>query len=438
MLVGSYDDVLVAVSFLVAVLASYTALDMAGRVAISKGRAAFAWLTGGAFAMGFGIWSMHFIGMLAFSLPISLGYDVKITLLSLIIAIAVSAFALKQVSARILTLKRLIAGACCMGTGIAAMHYMGMAALLMQPPIQYDPWLFAASVAVAIGASGAALWIFFLLRKDSEFVVLHRSGAAIVMGGAIVGMHYTGMAAANFPYDSLCFAASSSVNTRWLALVVIVATVAILVIALLISVLDARMEIRTRMLAEANRELTELVLKDNLTKLPNRLLLEDRLNQALKRSRRDGTEFVLMFMDLDDFKAVNDLHGHHIGDKLLIEVGERLRGLLRTQDTVARMGGDEFVLLLEQTGRAGAEVVAARLIESIGKKYRIGPHELSVSASVGVAIYGSHGIESQTLTINADAAMYHSKHTGGNRYSFFEPFMETAIRGHLRLVRTSN
>jgi diguanylate cyclase (GGDEF)-like protein len=436
MLVGNYDDILVTISFLVAVLASYTALDMAGRVAISKGRAAKGWLVGGAFAMGFGIWSMHFIGMLAFSLPISLGYDVRITLYSLIIAIAVSAFALHQVSAPILTMKRLAVGAMFMGTGIASMHYVGMEAMRMQPPIQYDPWLFIASVLIAIAASGAALWIFFQLRKESEFVVLHRSGAALVMGGAIVGMHYTGMAAANFPYDSLCLAASGNVNTHWLALVVIIVTVAILVIALLISVLDARMEMRTRMLADANRQLSELLLQDNLTKLPNRLLLEDRLNQALKRSQRDGSEFSLMFMDIDSFKAVNDVYGHHIGDALLIEVGQRLRGLLRTQDTVARIGGDEFVLLLEQTGRGGAEHVAAKLVECISRPCRIGPHEFCVSASVGIAIYASHGTAADTIAINADAAMYHSKHTGGNRYSFFEPFMEAAIRGHLRLVKT--
>ena len=436
MLAGSYDGILVAVSFLVAVLASYTALDMAGRVATSTGRAGLAWLAGGAFAMGFGIWSMHFIGMLAFNLPISIGYDVPITLYSLLVAIAVSAFALKQVSAPVLTSGRLITGATLMGIGIATMHYMGMEAMLMQPSIQYNPWIFAASVLIAIAASGAALWIFFLLRRDTELVVLHRAAAAVIMGLAIVGMHYTGMEAASFPYNSICRAASGSLNTYWLALVIIIVTLAILALALVISVLDARMEIRTRLLSDANRELSALLLQDTLTKLPNRLLLDDRLNQALKRSQRDGSEFAMMFMDLDGFKAVNDEHGHHIGDALLIEVAKRLKGLLRTQDTVARIGGDEFVLLLEQTGKVGAENVAGKLVARIGMPYKIGPYELHVSASVGISVYASHGTEAEALTINADAAMYHSKHSGGNRYSFFEPFMETTVRGHLRLVKT--
>ena len=125
MLVGSYNPLLVLLSLLVAVLASYTALDMAGRVVTAQGRAAFWWLIGGASAMGVGIWSMHFVGMLAFSLPIPLGYDVSITLASLAIAIAASAFALWLVSRRELPWRRLLGGALLMCVGVAGMHYTG-------------------------------------------------------------------------------------------------------------------------------------------------------------------------------------------------------------------------------------------------------------------------------------------------------------------------
>jgi diguanylate cyclase len=438
MLVGSYDDILVVISLLVAILASYTALDMAGRVAVSTGRAAYWWLTGGAFAMGFGIWSMHFVGMLAFSLPISIGYDIKITLLSLLIAIAASAFALWQVSAKNLSMRRLAVGAVLMGIGIAAMHYMGMAAMRMLPGIQYDPWLFALSVLIAIGASGAALWIFFLLRKDREFVVLHRAGAAIVMGIAIVGMHYTGMAAANFPYNSICLAASGALQTHWLALLIVVLTLAILAIALLTSVLDARMEARTSILASslarANRELSELALQDNLTKLPNRILLEDRLAHALSLAQRENATFALMFMDLDGFKAVNDAYGHHLGDQLLLAVADRIRGIVRAQDTVARLGGDEFVLLLEQTDPDGAASVADKLVYTISQPYLIGKHDLRVSASVGIAIYPSDGEDVKTLMANADAAMYHAKRSGRNGYFFFETSMNANAHEQLQLI----
>lgn len=214
MLVGSYNPLLVLLSLLVAVLASYTALDMAGRVVTAQGRAAYSWLIGGASAMGVGIWSMHFVGMLAFSLPIPLGYDVSITLASLAIAIAASAFALWLVSRRELPWPRLAGGALLMGVGVAGMHYTGMAALRMKPGIDYDPAMFVLSIVIAVLASGAALWIAFRLRGQSHRVRVLRAGAAVVMGVAIVGMHYTGMAAAAFPLGSVCGAAHTGASAE--------------------------------------------------------------------------------------------------------------------------------------------------------------------------------------------------------------------------------
>ena len=163
-MIATYNYWLVFVSLLVAILASYTALDLATRIKASRGSAARTWLVGGAFSMGVGIWSMHFVGMLAFHLPIPMGYDVPITLLSMLIAILVSGFALYIVSRDTLSARNLIVGGVLMGLGICAMHYTGMAAMETYPPITYDPLLFAASVAIAIAAAFAALWIAFTLR----------------------------------------------------------------------------------------------------------------------------------------------------------------------------------------------------------------------------------------------------------------------------------
>src|SRR5438105_1837369 len=140
-MVGSYNYWLVVVSLLVAILASYTALNLATRITASHGNVARAWLIGGAFSMGTGIFSMHFVGMLAFSLPVPMGYDVAITLLSLLIAIVVSGFALYMVSRDKVAWKNLLPGGVLMGLGIASMHYTGMAAMETSPPIQYQPSL---------------------------------------------------------------------------------------------------------------------------------------------------------------------------------------------------------------------------------------------------------------------------------------------------------
>ena len=438
MLVGSYNEILVFFSFVVAVLASYTALDMAGRVATAEGRAARWWLIGGAFSMGLGIWSMHFIGMLAFSLPISLGYDPLMTAGSLLIAIAASAAALWLVCQQALPWPRLALGALLIGAGIAAMHYSGMAALRIQPGIVYDQLWLSASVVVAVLASGAALWLAFRLRANLQHVRIWRSAAALVMGLAIVGMHYTGMAAAGFPEGSFCGAANG-VDTNWLALLVIVLTLAVLAITLIVSVLDARLQARTSVLAssleKANGELMQLALHDNLTRLPNRLLLEDRLSQALEVAQREQSIFAVMFMDLDGFKAVNDAYGHHLGDQLLIAVTERLRACVRAQDTLARLGGDEFVLLTTIRDPDDAATLAATLVQTVCEPFVLSRYRLSISLSVGIAVYPGDGQVARDLLLHADAAMYHTKNAGRNGYSFFEASMNANAVEQLQLLQ---
>ncbi|WP_353049404.1 putative bifunctional diguanylate cyclase/phosphodiesterase [Pseudomonas fluorescens] len=439
MLTGSYSPALVLISLFVAILASYTALDLTGRIATTKGRAVYLWMSGGALAMGVGVWSMHFIGMLAFRLPINLGYDVGITFLSLLIAVLSSGFALWLVSQPRLPAWQLALGALIMGSGISAMHYTGMAAMRMTPGIDYDPTLFGASLLIAVGASAAALWIAFNLRRNTPYVRLARGGAAIVMGVAIVGMHYTGMAAARFADGSFCGAALDGLSGKGLDNLVLVTSLAVLIIALLTSLLDARLEARTTVLADslslANQELTHLALHDTLTGLPNRSLLADRIQQAMQVVTEQGGCFALMFIDLDGFKPVNDAFGHHMGDQLLREVGLRLREDLRSQDTLARIGGDEFVLLVQLTQADDAMRLAERQVGLINQAFHVAEHELKISASVGIAMFPGNGGTPQELLMNADAAMYHAKGMGKNGYSFFDVSMNTNARKQLQLLQ---
>ena len=192
-MVGTYDSYLVALSFAVAWFASYTALDLGGRIRASKGWPRRAWLATAALAMGGGIWSMHFIAMLACRMPMPVGYDLSLTALSLVFAVVVTGGGFYVIGTRQATVLQLVLSGLFMGIGIVAMHYTGMAAMLMPAELRYDRVLVALSVIIAIAASIAALWLAFRTA-----VVWQKILAAMVMGAAISGMHYTGMAAAVF------------------------------------------------------------------------------------------------------------------------------------------------------------------------------------------------------------------------------------------------
>ncbi|MDQ8021517.1 MAG: diguanylate cyclase [Moraxellaceae bacterium] len=242
---GSYDAVLVLLSVLTAVIASFVALDMASRVASAVGNAHRAkfWLACGALAMGSGIWGMHFVGMLAFSLPVPLAYEIVVTVASWLVAVLSSALALHTISRPSLGWLRLVIAGVLMGVGIAAMHYLGMEAMQMHPRIAYDPALFALSIAVAIAASTVALKISFHLRHEDVVGGLRkRLIAALVMGLAIVGMHYIGMAAAGFAEDSICRAdlpGAFSIGGAWLGIIIAGMAVVVLAAILLSSIYGA-------------------------------------------------------------------------------------------------------------------------------------------------------------------------------------------------------
>ncbi|WP_312319608.1 EAL domain-containing protein [Stenotrophomonas sp.] len=437
---GTYSQSLVVFSLLVAILASYTALDMAARVANTEGKVARWWLAGGAGAMGLGIWSMHFIGMLAFDLGIPMGYDLAITLYSLAASVGASAYALWLVSHKVLPWYRLAAGAVLMGLGVAAMHYLGMSAMRMEPGIEYHLGWLALSIVIAIVAAGAALWIAFRLRSETRHPMLLRGAASVVMGFAIIGMHYTGMAAAEFPPGSICGAVGENgVDSKWLAVLVIVTTLATLGIALIASVFDRQMRARTGLLAEslaqANEKLMQAALHDPLTQLPNRMLLQDRIEQTIEKARRRNFPFAVMFCDLDGFKAINDAYGHQLGDKLLVEVSHRVSGLLRSQDTFARLGGDEFVIVFQIDEPEDAAVVAERILASVSEPFFIDALELHVSTSIGIALYPDDASNERELMAHADAAMYHTKDTGRNGYTFFTESLQVTANRQLRLLQ---
>jgi PAS domain S-box-containing protein len=262
-LIGSYNYALVALSVVIAIFASYAALDLAGRVTAASGWTRAVWLLGGAGAMGIGIWSMHYIGMLAFILPIPVAYHWPTVLLSLFAAILASAVALGVVSRRKMGWFRALAGSVLMGAGIASMHYIGMAAMRLPAVCQFNSFLVALSVVFAVLISLAALWITFHFRDEKKGIGWEKLAGAVVMGAAIPVMHYTGMAAASFtpsgmPADLSHAVSISTLGTAGIAAV----TFIVLGLALLTSSVDRRFAAQTLEVQEEKLQRNEAFLAE--------------------------------------------------------------------------------------------------------------------------------------------------------------------------------
>ena len=195
---GFYDYRLVVLSILIAILSAYAALDLAGRVASARGAVRLAWMSAGALAMGMGIWSMHYIGMLAFHLPLAVRYDWPTVLLSLLAAVIASGVALFVVSRQTMGLLRAIVGSLFMGSAIAAMHYIGMEAMRLDAMCHYSASLVILSIVLAVVISFVALWLTFAFQQTGSSWGWRKVLSAVTMGAAIPVMHYVGMAAANF------------------------------------------------------------------------------------------------------------------------------------------------------------------------------------------------------------------------------------------------
>jgi len=446
----SYNLFVVAASFAIAMLASYVTLDLARRVRTAQRRVGLAWWAAGSIVMGTGIWSMHFLGMQAFKLPIEIGFSGGATLLSWLAAVAASGVALELASREHFGNTQLALGALVMGAGISGMHYIGMAAMDMNPGIVWDYRVVVLSVLIAVLASASALLIFKLLRRVRPGQrVGYQLAASFVMAVAICGMHYTGMAAARFAVGAVCLSAGELGGPGMTAMVLI-ATGMLLVSTLFTSILDARLQSTAQQLTQslresnarlqaANDELQKRAFADALTGLPNRLLFEDRLIHALLRLDRTNHHRVedrlaVLFVDLDGFKPINDSFGHAAGDVILRSAADRLRKEARESDTVARVGGDEFLILLEDvTDVAACVSMANRVLESLSQPFEVSGKKVQIACSIGIVVHPDHGDRTK-LVANADAAMYAAKRAGGGCYALFEPHMGSDASEQLELL----
>jgi len=404
------------------------------------GLVGWGWVLAGAVAVGTGLWSTQSLGLVGSRL----GGSQQFTFHSMAVAWCASftAAAAGLLAARALRSQRL--------------------------RLRVLPWILSLIFAAAIGvtvrvlpvgselaswSAGWALAAVALLGVSTSFTIwwayaggrywANVDGApAVTPGVAALGIglscaHALALQGMQFRPASAGLPPAEAVDALGLTVAAAVGALAV-AIAVLGALFDWRNRAHNRSLAtsldEANTQLRRQAFCDPLTNLPNRLLFEDRLNQTLQRVGRTPSAMAVLFIDLDGFKPINDSFGHAAGDVVLREVGTRLLELVGGTGTAARIGGDEFLLLVPQPGgHDGAAAVAQQLLQVLARPYKLPNRgEVKLSCSIGIAMFPEHGSTAK-LIANADAAMYAAKRTGGSTYAFFEPRMDLDVREQVEM-----
>ena len=346
---GTYSFPIIGLSILIACVASYTALAMNERAQQHSFFHRNFWLILASVAMGFGIWSMHFVGMSAYSLPVSMHYDRLLTIISIVPAMLASflAFYIANQPRKFIWLY-ILAGIV-MGLGISAMHYVGMAAMKMDALYVYDFWLFTASVVIAIVVSFVALFIFSTLQRYMENRFIHLM-TAIIMGLAVSSMHYTGMMAISVyvsPDHSFGSTTAHEVKLSFIVISVTIGMALLLGLLLLSSLLDRYVKYRTN-------------YYDMLTRLPNRRQFERKLSQS-------NAKQTLAIWHLHDLERVNRENGYLFGDEVLQHLAESMIALTPPQTDLYRIEGNRFAFLARGTE---SETVFHAAMEKIAETLR--------------------------------------------------------------------
>jgi diguanylate cyclase len=424
---------LVIVSVLISMAGAFVALSLADRMhAAVRSSTRRLWLAFGSVAMGIGIWSMHYLGMLAVKIPVPVFYHWPTVVLSLLMAIGASFAALETIGQTKLGFRRLFCGSLLMAAGIGGMHYIGMAAMRSTAMEHYNYWVVALSIVAAAGFSWLALWIGFAVRDSEERAAgILRAGGGCAMGLGIASMHYIAMSGATFSVCAIPFSMTHTVTVNLLGQAGIATmTILILLAALGFAALEksrflvmrdanAKLEAAQQALLDANELLSAMSNIDGLTGLSNRRHFDIMLDTEWNRAVRKMRSISALMIDVDRFKSVNDRYGHQRGDECLRQIADvLLHPQHRAYDCVARYGGEEFVVLLPETDIDDAVRIAESICEAVRelKFENLGAVGDIVTVSIGVSSRTPNREDNvQSFLAAADCALYEAKHSGRDR-----------------------
>ena len=410
-----HDYAFVLVAALVCVMTSVMTVRLFDRAERLSTELQLSWILLSGMAGGAAIWTTHFVAMLGFQLPMDHAFDPVLTIASLLIAIGFTAGGFYLAVERTRGLPR-EAGGVVIGIGIVAMHFTGMAGLETSGHIEWDKGLVVASVLFALAFG--VLTVHLLARRRFR---ASRPLAMLTMVLAICTMHFTAMGAATLVPDASVPSPAYTLSNELLAVLVLAAMAVIA--GLTLYVMDARSQ---RELIDSFRH---AALHDPLTGLPNRAFLSENLPAMLARAEASGMQTAVLVIDLDRFKEINDVHGHHAGDLLLRTLAKKFTQRLQTGEEIARVGGDEFIAIKQHIERdEEVDEFARRLVACVLESVELDAITLSVGASVGISLYPSDSSDAEELIGRADLAMYRAKRSLGDKICRYERSMDEGRR----------
>jgi diguanylate cyclase (GGDEF)-like protein len=407
-LAHSHDVRLVLVAAFVCSLAALTVFTILER-ARGAARRPLGWVALAGLVCGVGTWATHFIAMLSYDAGVPVQYDLALTLLSVLAAVAITGagwrFALRSGG------RSALLGGMLIAAGISTMHYTGMAALRLPGAIVWN----AGVVVLSIAACGLlSTWSVVEYRRNRS-IIPWRPTVTLIL--AICVLHFTAMGAVTVVPNGHVQPGAVALDRNGLVALVLSGSLLVVAIGFFVVLFD-----RVTEREKAAAKIAHLAYHDALTGLSNRSVLEHHLCRNIEIAQSTGEFLAVICVDLDGFKAVNDTHGHAAGDQLLIQVAGRLQSVLRRDELIARVGGDEFIVLQKGGSQPrDAGIAADRIIKALEEPFVVFGATVTISASVGIAVFPKDANSATELTKKADAALYRAKSSGRGAAHFYDP-----------------